>query len=328
MENLMEEPIDVIDLDYLKMAALPVRADDPMAEAGRKILLADFARLLENEPGARDGQDIQPVHDMRVSTRRMRSAFRLLGDYYKSRPIRPFVEHLKKLARKLGAVRDLDVQIEDLKRYQGLMQADGAAAFQVVIDAMDARRERARRKLIEFLDSSAHEGFAASFAAFLTHPGQGVRPVSADGAAPYQVRHALPALIHEHLGTVRAYDTVIENADAATLHALRIEFKRLRYAVSYFREVLGASGEAFVNDIKTVQDHLGRMQDGVVFQETVREWADNTTLTDEQMVVVDAYLTQLTHEYDELTRGFEAVWSRFNSRTVMRRLSDALLVLR
>jgi CHAD domain-containing protein len=80
------------------------------------------------------------------------------------------------------------------------------------------------------------------------------------------VRHVLPALLYNHVGAVRAYDEALENADGTTLHALRIEFKRLRYAVSMFTDVLGSSVKDFVKEIKAMQDHLGRMQDIVTAQ--------------------------------------------------------------
>ena len=52
---------------------------DSMAEAGRKALHFNFERMLLHEPVARLGADIEGVHDMRVATRRMRSAFRLFA---------------------------------------------------------------------------------------------------------------------------------------------------------------------------------------------------------------------------------------------------------
>jgi hypothetical protein len=40
------------------------------------------------------------------------------------------------------------------------------------------------------------------------------------------------------------------------------------------------------------------------------------------------YVEALRKEHAELKAGFPAVWKHFNSRTVQRKLSDALLVLR
>src|SRR5688572_21869623 len=88
-----------------------VSPQDTMAEAGRKVLLADFIKMLKHEAGARTGEDIEDVHDMRVATRRMRSALRLFESYFKPKWVDAYSRRLRKIARALGVVRDLDVLI-------------------------------------------------------------------------------------------------------------------------------------------------------------------------------------------------------------------------
>ena len=86
-----------------------LQPDDPMSEAGRKTLRFHFRRMLHHEPGTRLGEDIEALHDMRVATRRMRAAFRVFGEYYDPKAVRPYLKGLKRTGRALGAVRDLDV---------------------------------------------------------------------------------------------------------------------------------------------------------------------------------------------------------------------------
>src|SRR5690606_30776478 len=86
-----------------------VEPDDPMSEAGRKILRFHFRRMLRQESGARQGDDPEAVHDMRVATRRLRAALRVFGPYYDPGVIHPLDRGLRRAGRALGAVRDLDV---------------------------------------------------------------------------------------------------------------------------------------------------------------------------------------------------------------------------
>lgn len=67
---------------FSKLKDPGVLPDDPMSEAGRKVLRFHFGRMLEHEPGTRLGDDIEELHDMRVATRRMRSAFRVFTSYF------------------------------------------------------------------------------------------------------------------------------------------------------------------------------------------------------------------------------------------------------
>lgn len=325
-EDMRDVSLDPVET--LKTHLAPVDAADTMAEAGRKILLGDFVKMLENEAGSRAGEDIEAVHDMRVATRRMRSAFRLLEAYYKPKPTRPYIDTLKLLANHLGAVRDLDVLIENLEAHRAGLDVAGQDAIGIVIAGLDKKRRKARKKLVTFLDSDAYSAFVTGFTEFLVRPGKAARPVDEDSTDPYQVRHVLPGLIHDHLAQVRAYDNVLEDASEGTLHALRIEFKRLRYAVAYFEDVLGASGTDFIKELKRIQDYLGRLNDLVVAEEYLESVLDDGSLNEEQAAVLQASMGIMDAERADLRRGFPDVWAHFNKRAVQRKLSDALLILR
>ncbi|MDX1991295.1 MAG: CHAD domain-containing protein [bacterium] len=316
------------DTDALKQAVTPVEAEDTMAEAGRKILLADFVKLLQHEAGSRSGEDSEDVHDMRVATRRMRSALKLLQDYFKVRPIRAYSEALKDLARVLGNVRDLDVMIANLKQYRSSLTDEWQAAFEPVIAGVEKKRAKAHKKLVAYLDGDHYATFISDFGDFVMQPGKWARPVNAEEATPYQVRHVLPSLVHERLANVRAYDNVIDTADTRTLHALRIEFKRLRYVIAYFSDVLGNSGTDFVESLKAIQDHLGNLNDVVVAQEAMQALVEDEDFDHTTSEIVYEYCNVLAQRQADLQGLFPDVWTRFNTRAVQRKLSDALLMLR
>jgi CHAD domain-containing protein len=311
-------------IDSLREHMHPIMPENTMAEAGRKALLPDFVSMLEHEAGSRTGADIEDVHDMRVATRRMRSVLRLLSAYYKPKAIRPHLRGLRRVARVLGTVRDLDVLIDNLQQYQKTLDEGARAALQAVIEYFDHERQYARRDLDRTLDKSDYRRFTHEYAAWLTTE-RAARASDSDDVHPSQVRHLLPSLIYEHLGVVRAYDAMIADGDAVTLHALRIEFKRLRYLVSMFSSVMGSSAKEFVSEIKTVQDHLGRMNDLHVAQDRLCELLP--TLDAASAAVLDAYIDSLRAEEEQLRVQTIDVWKRFNSKTVQRQLATAIAAL-
>ncbi len=323
----MTQTLDFID--SLQAHVQPVQPEDTMAEAGRKALLTDFIDMLKHEEGSRIGDDIEHVHDMRVATRRMRSTLRLLNEYYKPKAIRPHERQLRKIARALGAVRDLDVLIHNLQTFnQSLNEAD-QAVFQSIIERLDAERAYARHTLVRLLDKGDYRRFVSDYAAFLTNPGKGA--YSVDGAEsdvqPTRVRHLLPSLIYEHLGTIRAYDAILQNepVDPAALHALRIEFKRLRYLVSLFSAVLGSSIKDFITELKSIQDHLGTLNDLHVAQQRLTELSDE--LTPEAADLLARYIETLKQEEAKLTAQVGDVWKRFNGKTIQRQLATSIASL-
>jgi CHAD domain-containing protein len=315
-------------IESLQAQIQPIDPLDTMAEAGRKALLNDMVKMLAHEAGSRSGDDPEDVHDMRVSLRRMRSTLRLLASYYKPKAIDPYLGEMRKLARTLGGVRDLDVMIGDLNAYRETLGEDGAA-LQPVLDELNEQRAAARKDLIHLLDKGGYRRFVEDFSAFLTKPGKGAKSIDADDVRPFQVRHLLPQLIYEHLGAVRAYDSLIEDADDTTLHDLRIEFKRLRYVVSVFSDVLGGSSKEFISELKAIQDHLGNIVDIRVANEALSDIQKSLDPQDEAEAIaaLQGYLDHEEAERKTLREGFAEVWRHFNTKTVQRQLATAVAAL-
>lgn len=303
----------------------PVSPDDTMAEAGRKILLAQFVEMLSHEAGSRAGEDPEEVHDMRVATRRMRSTLALLENYYKAKSIRGYALELRKIARALGGVRDLDVLIEDVNRYQASLEEEERAAVQPILDVLHAERAAARKTMLRVLDKGDYRRFVTDFATFLTKSGAGAKPLDNEDVQPSKVRHILPTILYSHLGQVRAYDAVLDDADEMALHALRIEFKRLRYAVSLFSDVLGTQVKDFIEELKVVQDHLGRIQDIATAHAALGQIADD--LDGASGKAIQRYLDALAEESDTLRAGVHEIWRRFNLKSVQKQLAASVTAL-
>ncbi len=314
-------------LDELHEHEQPLSGDDALAEAGRKVMLRQFIQIVENQSGVIAGEDPEAVHDMRVATRRIRSTFHLLADYYKPKAISRFERQLKELARALGAVRDYDVLIEQVSGYRGTLQQDDSQrqTLDALIEQIGQERAVARYHLLQLLEKKRYHHFIQAFAAFATTPKDGARKISDSSVEPIQVRHALPPLIYAHLASVRAYDSILEEATDEQLHTLRIEFKRLRYASTLFDEVLGSQIKDFNKELAAFQNHLGRMQDIVTAKATLTELL--LTLPDGSEAGLQPYLESLRLEHESLRGDIGAMWKKFNSKPVMGKLGGAVAAL-
>lgn len=296
---------------------------DPMAEAGRVIFAQQIRRMLSHEAGSRTGEDIESVHQMRVAIRRMRSLFNLIGAHYRPKTTR-FERGLRRTARALGAIRDLDVLILDLQDYQESLPPQDQEALAQVISLLDERRSASRVRLNQLLDSKRYARFIRGFQRFAKRPAKGARRLKRS-EAPHQLRHVLPLLLHERMARVKAYDTVLPASDDAVLHALRVEYKQLRYALEFFLPILGRSAGQFLKQVKAMQEILGRINDIAVFSEYVRALGQ---FSPAQSVILESYVLARNKELLVLREQFYEAWARFNSRASQRQFSDSLLVLR
>jgi CHAD domain-containing protein len=309
-------------IEKLSAAIQPVTADDNMAEAGRKILLAEFVKMLQHETGSRSGEDIEDVHQMRVATRRMRSLFRLLRPYYKRSAVQPYKTELRHLAWTLGAVRDLDVLIDDIRTYQATLEPAKQADLQQAVDELDKQREAVRHELVDLLDSRLYRRLVKDFSKFVTTADEGAKAIPKDEVLPVQVRHILPIIIYHRLAAVRAYDNILAQADAPTLHALRIELKQLRYTLSLFSEVLGPQAAEYIEEVKNLQDCLGHMNDAVIARAYLSDF-----LKDSHLAALTEYIGGLEEKEIALKGQLFELWTQFNTRKVQQKLSTAILAL-
>ena len=302
-------------------AAPGLRLDEPMAEAGRRILRQQLAKMQQHESGSRS-EDSESLRQMRVATRRMRSLFSLLAGSYKPKAIGGYRQELRRAAHVLGAVRDLDVLILDLQEFQAA-QPTVAAGLEAAIRKLSKSRRKSRRALLDYLDSKAYARFVKRFGKFCTQAG--AAGLTVPPAAPHQVRHCLPMLLHERLARVRAYETVLDDAPPATLHALRVECKQLRYALEFFQPLLGAPAARFILQVEALQDSLGRMNDIALSIERVQALKG---LKRKQAAAIAAYVRQRRAEWTACHAQFEAQWAVFSERRSFRQFSDSLLLLR
>jgi len=238
-----------------------VRADEPLAEAGRKILRFHFERMLAHEAGTRKGEDIEALHRMRVATRRQRAAVRIVAPYFKRKALAGIRGELRTVAERLGTVRDLDVLIEDAERYRASLSGAAAAALEPLVEEWRARRDGGRDELLRYLDGDDYRAFKERYGDFLATTGAGVKDAVDGSPQPHLVRHVLPMEIWDHYGRVRAYEAVMEWASVETIHSLRIEGKRLRYLLEFFGEALGPGVSEVIEALVALQDHIGELHD-------------------------------------------------------------------
>ncbi len=306
-----------------------VKSTDTMAEAGRKILRFHFAHMLSHEEGTRKGEDIEELHDMRVATRRMRAAFDVFGQYFKPKAVKKHLKRLRTTGRALGSVRDLDVFMEKAQHYLETLPENERAGLTPLLNAWKQKQTEEREKLVAYLESEKYQQFKQDFNEFTSTPEESAIPISETNPNPNLVNHVVPVLIYTRLNAVRAHETLIPNAAVEQLHALRIEFKKLRYALEYFREVLGKETRDVINELKTLQDHLGDLNDSNVACQILSEFIEEAEglqnslpLNERQSLEpVVAYLAAKHAERHQLMISFPELWEHFNRRETLKNIA-------
>jgi CHAD domain-containing protein len=292
-------------------------ADDTMANAARKVLRMHLLRMLAAEKVVRQAEDVEGVHKMRVATRRMRAAWRVFDGAFTAKVQRKYVRELRNVAGSLGAVRDLDVQVARLDEYIG---ANGEAAADD-LGPMRAewrrRREDAESELLELIDSASYEKFVANYLELVDVAAE----TQSEGME--RVRDGAGSRVWRAYEAMRAHEAGLQFADAAALHQLRIDGKRFRYTLEFFREVLPDGADALIAELTEQQDHLGLLNDAQVAAAMTREWlfTEAAALPPTARRQSAAYLAASEREIVQLRRSFTRLWRHLAGRVYRRRLA-------
>jgi CHAD domain-containing protein len=294
-----------------------------------------FAEMLRHEAGTRQGVDIEALHDMRVATRRMRAAFEVFSEAFEPSALKLHLKGLRATGRALGQVRDLDVFMEEAQRFMATLSEGQSGGLDPLLLEWKGLRDKTRDDMLAYLDSQNYLDFKKKFNLFVNTPGAGTKPIPPDLPTPQRVIEIAPVYIYERLANVRAFEPIIENASIQELHALRIEFKKLRYTVEYFREVMGEEAKPVINTLKSMQDHLGELNDAQVASQLIQDFLtrwqaeqkQKGNFEDQQVELVQAYLAYRQNQRDQLIKSFPEAWSQFTASEFRRNLALAVSVL-
>jgi CHAD domain-containing protein len=262
---------DVV-LDYLRRQAGKLKALDP--------------QVRRDQPDA--------VHQMRVTTRRLRAALQSFGPVLSWSATGELVDELRWLGRVLGDARDVEVLAEHL--------ADALDQFPVeqIVGPVRARvqghyapqRAAARTAVLAALDSQRYFSLLDDLDQLIADP-----PASVAGVRP--ARAVLPRAVRRAYRRTRkrmqaAAQQAQEGAAAEkALHEARKAAKRARYAGEAVTPALGAEAGRLTRQLKEIQSVLGDHQDTVIARQAERELGISAHLAGE-----NAFTYGLLYERD------------------------------
>ena len=270
LEPLCVEPLSLRELGYrvaggsppvwAKAGTVALGGATSLDQGIAAVLEQCFEHWLVNQAAAADGRDIEGVHQMRVALRRLRAALVFLGPWLPHEQASWFEREVKWLARKLGAVRDLDVLLADT--LAPVRSARGRDKdLKLLARTIEGAQAEAHRDLVAAMAS-------ARYTTLLLTLGQWIAGHAwlADAAHPWDRPLALAA--RTPLDGI--YQTVLDAGDGfddlapEARHDLRLDIKRLRYALQFVGGAFGDRAGPWLRLLGTLQDGLGAANDAIL----------------------------------------------------------------
>ncbi len=252
--------------------------ETPAGNALASLLQLMRETLSVNEAGLRADIDSEFLHDFRVAVRRSRSLIARMKSLIDPDALEHLRAGLSWLGGATGPVRDLDVYLLNIPRYQHLLGIQDQTSLEPLrVHLMRAQR-RAHRTLVRELDRERYGEFLDWWDDLLERTlamtQLDLAAMSPPAALP--IREVASTALAKQWKRVRKGGRAIKaNTRAEALHELRIECKKLRYLLEAFRSLYDDAAMAkLVKSLKRLQDNLGDFQDLEIQQERVRQFAE------------------------------------------------------
>jgi CHAD domain-containing protein len=259
-------------VDYISKPRVALAPDEPAREGVARILRFLLDIVIANEEGIRRDLDTEFLHDFRVAIRRTRSALSQIRGVLAESAVERFKREFSRLGQLTGPLRDLDVFLLKMGDYRADLPASTGGDLEPLEQFLAARREVALRRLVEGLDSGRYRNLLRDWREFL----EGVS--EPDSSAP---SGELPIAVVSAREIRRVYRRVLKRgaaiddaSPASALHRLRIECKKLRYLLEFFRGLYEGEGiDEVIGALKQLQDNLGDFNDFGVQQRMLSQLA-------------------------------------------------------
>jgi len=232
----------------------------PAAAAAQAIHRRLLQIIRANENGIKQDLDPEFLHDFRVAIRRARAALSQIAVVFPAGVVEQFKQEFAAIAQATNTLRDLDVYLLSEPRYREMLPPLLRDDIAPLFACLRRKRVVALEQTIDQLDSEAYAQTLRNWETFLIAP-----PLNAPDA---------PAATQPVLGLARRqihrrYRRIIKlgrlslnSAQAAQLHDLRIECKKLRYLLEFFASLFPpAEIGLLVKQLKKLQDNLGDFND-------------------------------------------------------------------
>jgi CHAD domain-containing protein len=270
--------------------------------------------LVAHDPGTRSGVDIEDLHQMRVSVRRMRAALKAARPLLDAAWSDGLRAELGWLGGALGPVRDLDVMLLRLRGEIATLPEVEREAGEVLVGELQEEHAAARAEMLRALDAPRYTSLLERLADAIRLP---LPTPSATQAQP-----ELADLVRGEAAKLRkAVRKAGDDPPDEVLHALRISGKRVRYTGELAEPGLrgtpvGTSIKQLLGATAELQEVLGDHQDACVAEQRIRELLDGIgELPDAQVVFVAGRLVERERTRAQAKRAeWRAAWTEVDAR--------------
>ncbi len=262
----------------LKAEPIQLGSDMSAADGFAAIAYACLRQFRLNEALVVERGDSVALHQARVAMRRLRSAFTLFRPVIADARYEGLREEIRWFTDQLGDARNLDVL---LKRFTPNPRKDPAG--DALVARLKSERAIAYAQVVEALGSDRLRALMLELAAWIETGAWRME----NGMARLPVRDFAGLQLDKRWRKVKKGGRALSDLDPEPRHRLRIEVKKLRYAVEFLASLhkgpeAAARQKRFGQALEDMQEQLGELNDletaRILLQNLLQDGADSAEM--------------------------------------------------
>jgi CHAD domain-containing protein len=234
--------------------------ENPSAYAIDEIL-SRINIMVREIPGVMSSEDPECLHRMRVATRRLRAAMGLLSGEAGIVGGKDFFKLVRSVTKRLGEARDLDVQVLWLCEFEKSCRKNERPGVERLILRLTQSRSKKQPAIVRLLSELDEGRILSDTIKSLQIARLGIDMAGGESGGDVERATRVIGLQIESLIQHSVSLSSPEAADAQ--HRMRIETKRLRYAMEVYRMLYvdTESLDGYISVVKKLQSILGELHD-------------------------------------------------------------------
>lgn len=258
--------------DYSSKLDYHLEPDQRADATAKEILLGLLDTLEANIEGAKVNLDSEFLHDLRVSTRRTRSALTQIKGVFPPDLVEDYRTRFAWVQRITGPVRDLDVYLLGFDGYQARLPAPLRPGLEPLREFLRNHYTETQETLVRALEAPEFRDLLTSWRAFLETPVPEQTTVRNAMRPTKEIADARIRTLYRRIR--KAGRAITPDSPTSDLHELRKQCKKLRYLLEFFGSLYPKRRVGvLVKGLKVLLDNLGEFQDLAVQADHLRETA-------------------------------------------------------
>jgi putative phosphoesterase len=286
--------------------------------------------------GATQATDIEYIHKLRVTSRRIRAALSVFKTCFPKESYRRWRLEIRNVTQSLGAARDMDVQLQFLENHlQTLSNIKEKSGIEYLLKQQRQHRVALQPDVIAHLQRLKESGVIEEMTDLATMIPTTVSLSSSNSFAPYTVAQQQISCCFTDFLTLQEY--INQETEITKHHEMRIAAKHLRYTMELFSPLYDQRLVPYITMMKEFQDILGEMHDCDVWSasiptilEKLKQSHDKKTDNDTSNQYEDikyglvAFLQFIRSRRHALYTEFVQLWEKYKNNSTLSSLKSQM----